>query len=148
MKQENFHDFARTDNLLAGSLTDLPLQPGRTMTEIETIELARAYVSLSNAHRIGLILPMFSDDAVYTSSAVGEFTGTEAIGDMMQGFFSAYPDVFWLAENYRHEDHRVTFDFSLQATAADSGEHLQRFGVERIEFDETGLIRKLEVKAS
>lgn len=118
------------------------------MTEIETIELSRAYVSLSNAHRVGLILPMFSDDAVYTSSAVGEFIGPEAIGNMMQDFFSAYPDVFWLAENYRHEGHRVTFDFSLQATAADSGEHLQRIGVERIEFDETGLIRKLEVKAS
>ena len=118
------------------------------MTEIETIELARAYVSLSNAHRVALILPMFADDAVYTSSAVGEFIGPEAIGDMMKGFFSAYPDVFWLAENYRHEGRRVTFDFGLQATAEGSGEHLQRIGVERIEFDEAGLIRKLEVKAS
>lgn len=118
------------------------------MTEIESIELSRAYVAVSNAHRVELILPMFSADAVYTSSAVGEFNGPAAIGDMMQGFFARYPDVFWFAENYRYDSNRVTFDFSLQATEAGSGEHLQRFGVERIEFDASGLISKLEVKAS
>jgi len=118
------------------------------MTEIEAIELSRAYVALSNAHRVELILPLFSDEAVYTSSALGEFVGPGAIGEMMQGFFSAYPDAFWLAENYRFDSNRVTFDFSLQANAAISGEHLQRRGIERITLDDQGLISKLEVKAS
>ncbi len=118
------------------------------MTEIETIELARAYVALSNAHRVELIAPMFSATAVYTSSAVGEFTGSDEIEKMMRGFFTSYPDVFWLTENYRFENNRVTFDFSMQANATSSGEHLQRQGIERIEFDESGLIKKLEVKAS
>lgn len=115
------------------------------MTKIESIELARAYVALSNAHRIELILPMFAAGAVYTSSAVGEFNGPIEIGNMMQGFFARYPDVFWLAENFRFDNSRVTFDFGLQANAADSDEHLQRQGVEHIEFDRHGLIRKLEV---
>ena len=118
------------------------------MTEIESIELARAYVALSNTHRIELILPMFSATAVYASSAVGEFVGPGEIEKMMRGFFTSYPDVFWLAENYRFENNRVTFDFSLQANAAATGEHLQRQGIERIEFDENGLIEKLEVKVS
>lgn len=118
------------------------------MTETEALELSRAYVALSNAHRVELIVPMFSSNAVYTSSALGEFAGPTAIGKMMQGFFDAYPDAFWLAENYRYDKNRVTFDFSLQANAATSGEHLQRQGVERIEFDVRGLISKLEVKAS
>jgi hypothetical protein len=118
------------------------------MTEIEVIELARAYVALSNAHRVELIKPMFSATAVYSSSAVGEFVGSDAIGEMMRGFFTSYPDAFWLAENYRHDNNRVIFDFSLQANAAATGEHLQRQGIERIEFDENGLIKKLEVKAS
>lgn len=118
------------------------------MTEIEAIELSRAYVALSNAHRVELIMPMFSATAVYNSSAVGEFTGPQEIEKMMRGFFTRYPDVFWLAENYRCEDNRVTFDFSLQANAATTGEHLQRQGIERIEFDENGMIEKLEVKAS
>lgn len=117
------------------------------MTDLESIELAKAYVALSNAHRIELILPMFAAEAVYTSSAVGEFVGPIAIGDMMQGFFKNYPDVFWLAENYRFDNHRVTFDFGLQATAVNSGEHLQRQGIERIEFDRHGLIKKLVVNA-
>jgi hypothetical protein len=118
------------------------------MTQIEALELARAYVALSNAHRLELIVPLFSEEAVYSSSAVGEYLGPVAIGDMMSEFFTAYPDVYWLTENYRCEGNRVSFDFSLQATSADSGEHLQRRGVERIEFDAAGLIRKLEVKAS
>ena len=118
------------------------------MTELESIELAKAYVSLSNAHRIELILPMFAAEAVYTSSAVGEFSGPIAIGNMMQGFFARYPNVFWLAENYRFDNGRVTFDFGMQASAADSGEQLQRQGIERIEFDRRGLIRKLEVNAN
>ncbi len=117
------------------------------MTKIESSELARAYVALSNAHRVELILPMFAVGAVYTSSAVGEFIGPIAIGDMMQDFFARYPDVFWLAENFRYDNGRVTFDFGLRATAADSGEHLQRQGIEHIEFDRHGLIRKLEVNA-
>jgi len=115
------------------------------MTAVESIELAKAYVALSNAHRVELILPMFAAEAVYTSTAVGEFSGPIAIGDMMQGFFVRYPDVFWLAENYRFDNGKVTFDFGMQASAADSGEQLQRQGVERIEFDRRGLIRKLEV---
>jgi hypothetical protein len=118
------------------------------MTELESIELAKAYVALSNAHRIELILPMFAAEAVYTSSAVGEFIGPNAIGDMMRSFFGRYPDVFWLTENFRYGNGRVTFDFSLQANAADSGEHLQRQGIERIEFDQQGLIKKLEVNAA
>ena len=118
------------------------------MTEIEAIELSRAYVALSNAHRVELILPLFAETAVYTSSALGEFTGPGAIGEMMQEFFDAYPDAFWLAENFRCDENRVKFDFSLQANAVTSGEHLQRQGVERIEFNDRGLISKLEVKAS
>lgn len=118
------------------------------MTEIEAIELSRAYVALSNAHRLELILPMFSASAVYRSSALGEFVGPRSIEEMMRGFFTRYPDAFWLAENYRYDDSRVTFNFSLQANAAATGEHLQRQGQERIEFDENGLIKKLEVKAS
>jgi hypothetical protein len=117
------------------------------MSEIEIIELARAYIALSNSHRSELILPLFADDAVYSSSAVGEFRGPAAIGDMMRGFFTRYPDVFWLCQNFKSDGNRVSFDFSLQAIDAQSGFHLQRSGIERISYDDQGLIKKLEVKA-
>jgi len=117
------------------------------MTETETIELARAYIALSNSHRPELISPLFADDAVYSSSAVGEFHGPVAIGGMMRGFFRRYPDVFWLCENFRCDDNRVSFDFSLQAIDAESGAHLQRNGLERMTYDDQGRIKKLEVKA-
>jgi hypothetical protein len=117
------------------------------VTETEIIELARAYVALSNSHRTELIVPLFADDAVYSSSAVGEFHGAAAIGDMMRGFFKRYPDVFWSCENFKYSANRVSFDFSLQAHDAESGGRLQRGGIERIAYDDRGLIKKLEVKA-
>jgi len=118
------------------------------MTDREAIELARAYVALSNAHRADLILPLFAGDAVYRSSAVGEHRGAAAIGAMMRDFFSRYPDVYWRCANYRRAGRRVSFDFELHATGAADGSSLRRAGVEHIEFDAAGLISALEVNAA
>ena len=54
------------------------------MTPTESIELARAYVALSNAHRADLVRPLFAEGAVYRSSAVGEYRGVDAIVAMMR----------------------------------------------------------------
>lgn len=118
------------------------------MTETESIDLARAYVALSNAHRTDLILPLFAADAVYRSSAVGEHSGAAAIAAMMQAFFTRYPDVHWQCRRYRCDGNRVSFDFELRATATDDGGSLRRSGIEHIEFDTRGLIRALEVNAA
>jgi hypothetical protein len=118
------------------------------MTNIESIELARAYVALSNAHRPELILPLFASDAVYRSSAVGAHRGATSIAAMMQAFFTRYPDVHWQCQNYRCDEDRVSFDFELQAIDADDGSLLQRGGIEHIAFDVHGLIKVLEVNAT
>jgi nuclear transport factor 2 (NTF2) superfamily protein len=118
------------------------------MTATEALELARAYVALSNAHRVDLIGPMFATDAVYRSSAVGEYHGTQAIIEMMRSFFERFPDVFWLCDNYQCSQNRVGFEFQLQATEADSGQSISRGGHECIEFDSAGLIRLIEVQAA
>ena len=118
------------------------------MTDSELIELARACVALSNAHRVDLILPLFATGAIYTSTAVGEFHGKAAIGDMMHGFFASYPDVHWQATQFRCEDHQVNFNFEMTATAADDGAILERRGVEHVEFTADGSIKKMLVQAS
>jgi limonene-1,2-epoxide hydrolase len=117
------------------------------MTETESIELARAYVALSNAHRADLIQPLFAGDALYRSSAVGEHRGATAIIAMMQAFFTRYPDVCWRCANYRCIGERVSFDFELRASDAEDGGSLRRAGIEHIEFDARGLIKALEVIA-
>lgn len=115
------------------------------MTDTELIELAKAYVALSNSHRIDLIMPMFAAGARYTSSAVGEHRGRAAIGDMMHGFFTRYPNVNWQATNYHCDDHRVSFDFTMTANEAASGDRLARSGLEQFEFTADGSIKKLSV---
>jgi hypothetical protein len=124
-----------------------PTADARRIGETEALELARAYVALSNSHRVELIQPLFAADALYRSNAAGEYRGAPAIAAMMRAFFARYPDAFWLCENYRYRSGRVSFDFSLQASDAHGGEHLQRSGIEVIDYDAAGLIRKLEVKA-
>ena len=118
------------------------------MTETELTELARAYVALSNAHNLGLIAQMFDENSIYTSTAVGQFTGRTAICDMMRGFFARYPDVYWQVRSYRCPGNSVTFDFTMTAIEANTSEPLERKGVETIEFTSSGIIKELEVQAS
>lgn len=118
------------------------------MTDVEMIELARAYVALSNAHRLQLIGAMFDKNSVYTSSALGQFHGAIAIAEMMTGFFARYPDVHWYADNYRNDDSWVKFDFTMTAGESGSGESLKRAGSEKIKFDQQGFISRLEVHVS
>ena len=42
------------------------------MNDLERIDLAKAYVALSNAHRSELIVPMFAHGGMYRSSNVGK----------------------------------------------------------------------------
>ena len=118
------------------------------MTDNELIELAKAYVALSNSHRIDLIMPMFATGALYTSTAVGEHRGRAAIGDMMHGFFNNYPDVHWQATNYRCADHCVSFDFTMTANEATTGDVLERHGLEQFEFTADGSIKKISVEVA
>ncbi len=118
------------------------------MTDTELIELAKAYVALSNSHRVDLIMPMFAAGARYTSTAVGEHRGRAAIGDVMHGFFNKYPDAHWHATNYRCVDHCVRFDFTLSANDATSGKALERRGLERFEFTADGSIKIISVETT
>jgi hypothetical protein len=118
------------------------------MNESEQIESAKAYVALSNAHRLEFILPMFADGATYHSPHVGEFIGRNAIGEMMADFFSRFPDVRWNALEYRcTEKGVVRFKFEMFATEALTGKSVERRGTERIEFTDEGHISRLEVKS-
>jgi len=116
------------------------------MTDTELIELAKAYVALSNSHRIDLIMPMFAAGARYSSSAVGEYRGRATIGDMMHDFFYKYPDAHWHATNYRCIDQCVSFDFTMTANDAATGEGMERSGLEQFEFTADGSIKKISVE--
>ena len=116
------------------------------MNALEQIELAKAYVALSNAHRLELILPLFAEQAIYHSTFVGEFTGRSAIHAMMTDFFTRFPDVYWTVTEYRSVDERtVEFTFTMTATAAATGQAVQRQARETLEFTDAGLIARLSV---
>lgn len=117
------------------------------MRESECIDLAAAYVALSNAHKVELITPMFVENGTYRSAHVGTYTGRKAIGDMMSDFFSRFPDVHWDVSTYRNTGERVVeFSFQMTATEAANGNRIERKGVEEIRFSDDGLILHLEVR--
>ena len=116
------------------------------MDESDQIELAKAYVARSNTHRLELIVPLFTINATYHSPHVGEFKGKDSIGQMMADFFSRFPDAHWKARSYRCKGLRaIEFEFVMNATEAQSGNSIERSGVESIEFTLEGLISRLEV---
>lgn len=106
----------------------------------DCISLAKQYVSASNAHDLALIETMLAEDCRYVSSGVGEHQGKQAILAMMDGFFSANPDVHWdVAEFQLKAPRRVGFDFTISL----GGKVSQ--GAEHIDFQEDGKISAIEV---
>ena len=117
------------------------------MNESEQIELAKAYVALSNAHCVEFILPLFTKSAHYHSTYVGELKGKDVIGAMMADYFSRFPDVYWNVPEYRYvKNGLVSFEFALTATEAQTGDRVERIGFEQIEFSDAGKIQRIEVK--
>ena len=113
------------------------------------IDLAKDYVARSNAHDLSRILRMFHDTATYTSPHVGQFSSREEIGEMMKEFFGAYPDVAWEAVGYyKISDAIVEFEFLMRATEAATGDRIERDGIERIEFTDSGLISHIAIRRS
>jgi hypothetical protein len=119
----------------------------KSLNRSEYIELAKAYVALSNAHKLDLIFPMFIESASYQSSSVGSFEGKADIENMMSNFFTSFPDVHWQVAEYRYAiERRVEFDFVMTATNAQSGEKIERRGLETIQFNKEGFITSIRVE--
>ena len=110
-------------------------------------DLARVYVERSNRHVLDEVFPMFDPDATYRSSQFGLFESLDQIRDMMTGFFATFPDVHWTVDAYRADsDDTASFEFTMRASNAETGQYVERRGLEKITFTEDGLIRHVEVE--
>ncbi|MFK0570269.1 nuclear transport factor 2 family protein [Endozoicomonas sp.] len=119
------------------------------MTNTEQIEAARAFVALSNAHRLDWISPMFDENASYYSAFLGDFLGKTAILDMMTSFFSKIPDVNWHISSYRNLNGScVELEFVRTGTDIESEQPVNVSGLERFFFSKEGLISRIEVHKS
>lgn len=112
-------------------------------------DLARQYVERSNRHVLDDVFPMFDPEATYRSSQFGLFEGLDQIRDMMTGFFTTFPDVHWTVDVYRADsDDTASFEFTMRASNAETGQPVERRGLETITFTEEGLIRHVEVEVA
>ncbi len=110
-------------------------------------ELARKYVEHSNAHNLEEMQKMFLDNARYESAYVGSFEGWESIAEMMRKFFDRVPDVEWHVEEYDDvEDNVVEFSFLMTGTDQENGQRIDRRGVERIRFTDSGRICQIRIR--
>ena len=117
--------------------------------EFHYLEMTKAYIALSNTHRLDLVFGLIADDAVYESANVGEHHGKPAIKTMMQQFFDQFPDVIWETRHLRldsNAERTVAFEFMMSATERQRGTRIQRTGNERIVFNKEGLIERVIVK--
>ncbi len=115
----------------------------------KAIDLARTYVDRSNRHELDVVFPMFNSDATYRSSQFGLFEGLDQIREMMTGFFATFPDVHWTVDDYRTDsDDTASFEFTMRASNADTGQSVERRGLETITFTDEGRIRHIEVEVA
>lgn len=116
------------------------------MNKKKLIELAKQYVAMSNEHNLQRIKSLFIDDATYHSAYFGEYQGRTAIGVMMAGFFTRFPDAHWEVMEYHCiENNGVEFAFVMTGIDTSSGERVKRHGLERIYFTSDGEIKKIAV---
>ena len=119
------------------------------MDRRKVADLARLYVERSNRHELDDVFPMFDANATYWSSQFGLFDGLDQIREMMTGFFTTFPDVHWTVEDYRADsDDTASFEFTMRATNAETGQAVERQGLETIAFTDEGLIRHVEVEVT
>ena len=116
------------------------------MKSTELTELAKAFVALSNAHRMDLVMGLFAAGARYSATSGNEHRGRAAIGDMLNKLRADYPDIYWQSDNFRCDDHRVSFDFTVRASATDDNPALERRGSEHIDYTADGAIKKIDVE--
>lgn len=117
------------------------------MIDQSFVELARTYVSHSNAHDLNEIQKMFLDNASYESVYAGKFEGWDAISEMMRDFFERVPDVAWRVKSYEDvEDNVVEFEFLMCGTDSQNGGRIERRGIERIQFTDSGRICHVDVR--
>ncbi len=118
----------------------------KTKNRSEYLELAKAYVALSNAHQLEVVFAMLTESAQYQSSTVGEYHGKSAIEAMMTTFFARLSDVYWLVSEYRYVSNGlVEFNFFMTASDVDSQEIVERKGLETIQFNADGQIKAIQV---
>lgn len=117
------------------------------MDRRKATDLARLYVERSNRHVLDEVFLMFDPDATYRSSQFGLFEGLDQIRKMMTGFFTTFPDVHWTVDAYRADsDDTASFEFTMRASNAETGQPVERRGLETISFTDEGRIRHVEVE--
>jgi len=117
------------------------------MDRQQAADLAKLYVERSNSHELGDVFPMFDPNATYRSSQFGLFEGLAQIREMMTGFFTTFPDVQWTVDDYRADsDDSASFEFTMRASNAETGQSVERRGLETITFTDEGRIRHVEVE--
>ena len=126
------------------------LHPGEhDMDRRKAADLAKLYVERSNRHVLDEVFPMFDSEATYRSSQFGMFEGLDQIRDMMTGFFTTFPDVHGTVDAYCAEsDDTASFEFTMRASNAETGQAVERRGLETITFTDEGLIRHIEVEVA
>ena len=80
----------------SSNITKLPtVSENAELRQFRQIELAKVYIGLLNTHQLNLLSIMIDNQAAYTSTTVGSFTGKLAITRMFEQEFVTYPEVTW-----------------------------------------------------
>jgi hypothetical protein len=89
----------------------------------------------------------FAPDARYVSMGLGAVEGREAVLASIESYFAKFPDHEARDEKvWRVSDHVAACEWRLKGTLADTGDVIERRGVETITFNERGLILSVEIE--
>ena len=115
------------------------------------MELAKVFVGLMNSHRMDHLIFFFDDDAAYTSTTAGSFTGKMAIAGYLKRQFDTYPDIKWTVpiDTYQHKGNdTVEYEYIVLGTSVKDGSKTARKGTNNIRFSNAGHIERIKIRSA
>ena len=115
---------------------------------LDPVALLRRYHATLEPYVAEEAAAMFAADAVYVSPGVnGRIEGRDAIIAAFTRYFAEHPDQKSVDESVEAvSPFEARASWRLEATARSTGTRVARRGTERIAFDASGLIRRVEVR--
>jgi uncharacterized protein (TIGR02246 family) len=115
---------------------------------LDPVALVERYHAALNAYDAATVAPMFAEGAVYLSPGVnGRLEGREQIIAAFSAYFSEHADQQAVDEKIeRVAPMMARSRWRLRATAASTGQPVQRRGSETVTFGDDGLILRVEVQ--
>ena len=117
------------------------------MTAFDCVAALAAYHAALDARDLARVEQMLAPGARYMSAGIGDVEGRATIMQSLRDYFANCPDHQAFDDELEAVSSHVALShWRLRATNRETGQHVERHGIEKVTFTADGLICRIDVK--